>query len=58
MWLVATILDSADLESQIKSLEATDTGHAQWPRKSCILYAQSGCRYAGTRALIHSITNF
>lgn len=34
MWLVGTILDSAGLESQIKSVEATDTGHASGQGKT------------------------
>lgn len=29
MWLMATILVSADLESETKRLEASDTGHAR-----------------------------
>lgn len=34
MWLVATALDSASLESQIESLEATDTGHTSGQGKA------------------------
>lgn len=34
MWLVVPILDGAGLESQIKSLEATDKGHVSGQGKA------------------------
>lgn len=34
MWLVATTLDGASLQSQIKSLEATDTRHTSGQGKA------------------------